>query len=264
MTTSASVISVRPDDRRDRKLVKLFLAHLQTSRRQDWTSLDFPEDRIRSKQAVQVIAMEETGRTTAIEHSRLDGFADDTQEEQRLLGIFSPIEHDPSLRAPGFHVEIAVPMGVLPIAVDRNVVANSVRGWCARNIASAPDGESIHVMTVSGTPLKIHVEKISCPGEPGRLVMVRSDPPRNFEAVVQDRLRHKLGTLVSASADQHVLLFEKSDVLWSAGQLRRELEGARLEFPELNRVDEVWMADTVRWETEKYVGFRLVLRTQDV
>jgi hypothetical protein len=254
---------VRPDDRRDRKLAKLFLAHLHERRRRHWTSLDFPEDRIRSKQAVQVIAMEDTGRTTAIEHSRLDWFAEDAEELRRVLAIFSPIEHDPSLRVAGCHVDIAVPMGVLPTAVDRKVLVNGVRGWCARNVASAPEGESTHVITLAGMTLKIHVEKASCPGEPGRLAIVSSDPPRNFEAVVRDRLRRTLETLVSAPADQHVLLFEKSDVLWSAGQLRRELEGARLEFPDLNRVDEVWMVDTVCWEIEKYVGFRLVLRAQD-
>ena len=59
------------------------------------------------------------------------------------------------------------------------------------------------------------------------------------------------------------MLFERRDALWSAGQLRLELEGARLEFPDLNAVNETWMADTVWWESEGYLGFRRVLQNDD-
>jgi hypothetical protein len=115
---------------------------------------------------------------------------------------------------------------------------------------------------VSGTPLKIHIEKVRCPEEPGRLSILRSDPPVNFWSVVQDRLKRNLGKLVSASADRRVLMFEKNDVTWGAGQLRAELETA-WEFPDLSRINEVWMVDTLVWETEDYVAFRLVMHNQD-
>jgi hypothetical protein len=262
LTTPASVISVLPDDdRRDRKLVKLFLAHLEAVRRQHWTALDFPEDRIRSREAVQVIAMEETGRTTAIEHILLDGF-EGSADAQRFLAVFLPIEQDPRLRVPQFHIDVAVSVGVVSTAVDWSL-ANGVRGWCARNIATAPEGCSTYVIMVSGTPLKIHLEKICCPGEPGRLLITPLDPPSNFEAVVEDRLQRKLGKLVSASADQRVLLFEKHDALWSAGQLRLELEAASVEFGDLDRINEIWMVDTVPRGTEEYLPFRLVLRNPE-
>jgi len=207
--------------------------------------------------------MEESGRTTAIEHILLDGFEGNVQDAQRFLAVFSPIEQDPSLRVPQFHVDVAVSVGVVPIAVDWRVLANGVRGWCARNIATASEGCSTYVIMVSGTPLKIHLEKICCPGEPGRLLITPLDPPSNFEAVVQDRLQRKLGRLVSASADQRVLLFEKDDALWSARQLRLELEAACVEFGDLDRINEIWMVDTVPWEAEEYLPFRLVLRNQE-
>jgi hypothetical protein len=261
LTTPASVISALPGEKRKRKLVKLFLGHLEKVRGQHWTSLDYPEDRVRTRETVEVIAMEDTGRTTAIEHCLLDGFAG-SEEAHRSLAVFLPIEQDPSLRVPGLHVDIAVSVGLVPTGIDWNILATGVRGWCARNVAIAPEGCSTHVVMVSGTPLKIHVEKARCPEEPGRLLIMRSDPPVNFWAVVQDRLKRNLGKLVSAAADRRVLMFEKNDVMWGAGQLRTELETA-WEFPDLSRIDEIWMVDTLVWETEDYVAFRLVMHNQD-
>lgn len=257
------MLTVLPGDGRDRTLIKLLLAHLEKLRGRPWTSLDFPEERIRTRDAVQVIAMEQSGRVTAVEHVLLDGFAADLQEAEHFRAALSPLERDPSLRAPGFQIDLAVPVGVVPSAVDWKVLANSVRGWCVRHVASTPVGRATHVIMASRSALRMVVEKIACPGEPGRLSITRTDPPRNFEAVVRDRLQQKLGRLVAASADQRVLLFERNDASWSAAQLRLELEGASLEFPDLNTLNEVWMADTVAWHTEGSVGFRQVLRNED-
>ena len=79
--------------------------------------------------------------------------------------------------------------------------------------------------------------------------------------VVQRRLQEQLGTLVAASADRHVLLFEKHNGLWSVSQLRTEL-AASLEFPELYRVHEVWTVDTRTWPTEDSLVFRRVTPPQ--
>jgi len=261
LKTPASVISTLPGEKRERKLVKLFLGHLEKARRQHWTSLDFPTDRVRARDTVGVIAMEDTGRTTAIEHCLLDGFAG-SDEAQRSLAVFLPIEQDRSLRVPEFHVDIAVFVGLVPTGIDWNILAAGVRGWCARHVATAAEGCSTHVVLVSGTPLKIHLEKVRCPKEPGRLLIMRSDPPVNFEAIVHDRLKRNLDKLVSASADRRVLMFEKNDVMWGAGQLRTELETA-WEFPDLSRINEIWMVDTRVWETEDDVAFRLVMQNQN-
>jgi len=59
-----------------------------------------------------------------------------------------------------------------------------------------------------------------------------------------------------------VLMFEKNDVMWGAGQLRTELETA-WEFPDLSRINEIWMVDTRVWETEDDVAFRLVMQNQN-
>jgi hypothetical protein len=89
------------------------MAHLERVRRQHWTALDFPEERIQSRPVVQAIAMEETGRTTALEHVSLEPLAAEDENTDRLLAAVAPHEQDPTLRVPGFHVDVAVSLGLV-------------------------------------------------------------------------------------------------------------------------------------------------------
>lgn len=255
--TPAFGIAVLPGERQDRALVKLFLAYLERTRQQHWRSLDFPEERISWKEAVQVIAMEETGRTTAIEHVPMEGVAGSEPESRRFAEAFAPISRDASLQIPEYHVDMTLSVNVAGTTAELKLLAAGVRAWCVRRLTAVREGTSNHVAIVGGTPLQIHVEKVRSCGEPGRLLIVRAESPRHFETMIHEQLQRKLGKLVSASADRHVLLFENSDGRWSAGQLRLELE-AGVEFPDLRRLYEIWMADTTRW-SEDSLAFRLVM-----
>lgn len=238
-----------PGDQRDRLVLKRFLAYLEALRQQRWISLDFPEERISTRAAVQAIAMEETGRTTAIEHVRLEGLAEAQPEVQRFLGTVRPIAADPLLQVPNYHIDVTVSVDLVRAAIDLKLVATALRAWCARHLATVPAGSSHHVIGMQGTGLHLHVEKAWGAGDEGGLRILHADPPQLFETVIHDHLQRRLGKLVSASADRHVLLFENSDGSWCAGQLRTELTGS-VEFADLNRIDEIWMADTAQRSLE--------------
>jgi len=187
--------------------------------------------------------MEETGRTTAIEHVDLGPLVTGHEYADWLLTVVAPLEQDPTFHVTAFHVDITVSFTSALQRVDRTLLAKGLRGWCARQLAAAPEGASRHVMTVADTSLQLQVEKSPCPGERGRVSMFHAHPPVDFEGAVSRQLQTCLGTLLAAPADRCVLLFEKRDHLWSAGQLRIELEAA-LTFPSLGRVYEIWMVDT--------------------
>lgn len=256
--TTPSTLAVLPGDRHDRILVKRFLAYLEETRHQHWASLDFPEERISSREAVQMIAMEETGRTTAIEHVPIEGSDDHDRDRARWLEAFAPVAHDHALTVPEFQIDVAASVHLTKTALNVKLVVAALRAWCTRHLSTVPEGHSSHVIMVSGTPLQLHVDKIRCAGRPGRLLVLHADLPRQFETIVQQQLQRRLRRLVSASADRHLLLFENSDAQWSAHQLRVEL-GASADFPDLDRLDEIWMVDSTRW-SENSLGFRLVVR----
>ncbi len=243
-------------------LIKGLLAHLERAHCLRWSALDFPEDRIQSRPAVHVIAMEDTGRTTAVQHISLEPLTVRDGRTDRLLAAVAPLERDAALHVPGFHVDVAVSLGFGPTSIDDTMLVGGLRGWCARHISAAPAGASTHVITVSGTSLRLQVEKEGCPGERGRLSILRAEPPATFEAAVSAQLQAWLGTLLTASADRHVLLFEKADSLWSTAQLRTVLE-ASLEFPELSRLHEVWMVDARASASDDGPTFRRVMAVVD-
>jgi hypothetical protein len=259
--TPACSIAVLPGERPDRVLVKHFLAHLERTRQQHWCSLDFPEDRISWREAVQVIAMEETGRTTAIEHVPMEGLADSEVEWHRFEEAFAPISREASLQVDQYQIDVTLSVNLARTATELTLLAAGVRAWCARHLTAMREGASNHVTIIRDTPLQIHVDKVRCAGEPGRLLILRAESPRHFETMIHEQLQRKLGKLVLASADRHVLLFENSDGRWSAGQLRVELD-AGVEFPDLRRLDEIWMADTTQW-SQASLAFRLVLHNAE-
>ena len=51
---------------RARRLIKELLAHFGRVRPQRWISLEFPEERIQSRPAIQAIALDENGRASRV------------------------------------------------------------------------------------------------------------------------------------------------------------------------------------------------------
>lgn len=243
---------------RARRLIKELLAHFGRVRPQRWISLEFPEERIQSRPAVQAIALEETGRATGIQHVPIEGLAPTDAGTERLLAAVAPLEQSPLPGVPGFHVDLGVSLGFGPTSVDIKLLANGLRGWCARQIETAPTGLSTHVITVSGTPVRLQMEKTRCLEGPGRLSVFRTELPAMFATAVSDGLRARLYTLLQASADRHILLFEQQNHLWSPAHLRTELE-ASFEFPELSLVHEIWIVDAQSFKLGEIPVFRQIL-----
>ena len=227
---------------RSRRLIKELLEFFERMRHQRCISLEFPEERIQSRPAVQAIAIDDTGRATAVQHIPVDALGPTDESTSRLLAAVAPLQQDPSLGLRGFYVDISVSLGFAKSHLDMKLLAHGVRGWCVRQVAGAPVGPSSHVITVSGTPVRLLMEKTACPEGPGRLAIFRAELPDTFSTAVSDGLRAGLHTLLQTSADRHVLLFESQGGLWTAGHLRTELD-ASFEHPDLNRVHEIWMVE---------------------
>jgi hypothetical protein len=243
---------------RARRLIKELLGHFGRVRPQRWISLEFPEERIHSRPAVQAIALEETGRATGIQHVPIEGLVPADEATERLLAAVAPLEQTPLPSVRGFQVDLTVSLGFGPTSVDLKLLANGLRGWCARQIETAPTGLSTHVITVSGTPVRLQMEKTRCLEGPGRLAVFRTELPAMFATAVSDGLRARLYTLLQASADRHVLLFEQQNHLWSPAHLRMELEAA-VEFPELSLVHEIWIVDGQSLKLGEIPVFRQIL-----
>jgi hypothetical protein len=243
---------------RARRLIKELLAHIGRVRSVRWISLEFPDERIQSRPAVQAIAIEEVGRATAVQHVPIEGLAPADAATERLFTALSPLEQTPVPGVAGFDVDLSVSLGFGPTGVDMKLLANGLRGWCARQIETAREGVSTHVITVSGRPIRLQMEKTRCLEGTGRLAVFRTELPSMFATAVSDGLRARLYPLLQASADRNVLLFEQQDHQWSPAHLRTELE-ASFEFPELSLVHEIWIVDARSVKLGQVPVFRQIL-----
>jgi hypothetical protein len=253
-----SPLETVPGEPHARRLIKELLAHCGRVRPQRWISLEFPEERIHSRPAVHAIALDETGRATAVQHVPVEGLAPADEVTERLLAAVGPLEQSAIDGVRGHYVDLAVSLGFGPAAVDLKLLPSVLRRWCERQIEPAPEGLSTHVITASGKPVRLHLEKAPCLEGPGRLTVFRAELPATFATAVSNGLRSGLYTLLQASADRHVLLFEQQNRLWSPAHLRTELE-ASFEFPELGLVHEVWVVDAQSVKLGALPVFRRIL-----
>jgi hypothetical protein len=259
---STSPIAIVPGEPRARVLIKGLLGHFERVRHQRWIALDFPEEWTHSKPAVQAIALEDTGRATALDHIALALMTPVDEGTQRLLELMASIEQDATLPVREVHVEVTLALGRIPSRLDLKLFEKGLSGWCVRHIDAAPEGTSAHVITIAGTAVRLELDKRACRGERGRLSMLLADPPTDFSTAVSNRLQARLSTLMASPADRQVLLFEKKDALWGVGHLRTELE-ASFDFPDLSRVHEIWMADVTAPASVDDPTFRRVLPADD-
>jgi hypothetical protein len=73
--------------------------------------------------------------------------------------------------------------------------------------------------------------------------------------VLRRALGAKLPKLVKTQANNHILLVEDASTALGLTIFSREIDAVRESFPELAKVDSVWLAHTPVWETEKIVWF---------
>lgn len=235
--------------RRENVLINLFLSTYEDD---TWAGckigwLDQQQDG-----AVEALATRSDGRTVAIEHTLIEFFDGERTDLERFKP-FLRIESDESLSVPGKIIDVYVPRGVLdglkPKARER--IVSGVHDWLRTNIRSVPSGESFqtcHIAasdTAAATDVVLQVKVTDVPDWEGKPPLIRRYGPVNVAETVEKALNTKLPKLVRTAADKRILMLERSQWTLDEKQIHDEIERQRQTFPDLARVDEVWIVETV-------------------
>jgi hypothetical protein len=89
----------------------------------------------------------------------------------------------------------------------------------------------------------------------GRVCVSRSDMPEDFQSVVRKALEDKLPKLAGTHADKRILLLEKDNLPRDYTEFAKVIESLKGEFPDLAKIDEVWVVNTVGWANEGCLFF---------
>ena len=248
---------------RDKQIVIHFLSVYNKSMGSKYQVEEWPDEAERSKQAVEAIAIDESGTRLAIEHTLIQPFVGERKDAQPFLRAIEPLEHDSSLTFPDYSLILSISVGAIPKGVDWREAGRKVAEWLRQNCASLPIAFSEHVVPDLPFALRISINKVHHPGMHGKVYVARNLPPDSLQEVVRNALSKKLPKLAATPATKRFLILETADFVHFYDRIGAEIKGLEPHFADLQRVDEVWVAVTGAWEREGWIWFHLVWYNPD-
>jgi hypothetical protein len=215
-----------------------------------WADADIDWLDERMDGAVEALATRKSdNKTLAIEHTIIEPFVGDKEDFAFFENAFLGIEKDETLAVPGRWIRVFIPVGTLRgqrKQAARNAMVKAVHIWLKTNRTSLPDGFSEHHCALEKpTPeVTLYVRVVPLKG-PGKLHVRRQQVEDNLEAVIEKALTKKLTKLVQTKADRRILFLERQHMNLYPSRMLEEIEKRKGAFPELARVDEIWILETM-------------------
>jgi hypothetical protein len=246
-----------PSSSRADTFISLFVSAYENGAWAD--ALHVQPDKIeRTKPAVDWLAKRRSdGSTLALEHTIIQPFVGEKADFASFEAAFLEIERDTSLLVPGRWIQVFVPVGTLenqPKAA-RDVIVQSVHRWIKSNRLVLRDGSSEHRCVIPDTPgnpafditlnLKVVPLQRGLTAESGSLQVRRQQLKDTLDEVIDKALKDKLSKLVNTVAEKRILLLERQHMNLHPKTMLHEIEKRRTAFPELARVDEIWIVETI-------------------
>jgi hypothetical protein len=183
----------------------------------------------------------------AIEHTLVEPFPGDRRDIVRLERWYRSIERDLSLHLEGEAIHTYLGRESLQNGVPWDRVARELRDWLREELRSVPlDGDAQRrKFTAKSAIVSFQVElRRASLRSSGSFLIVRRLADTDLPAVVRKVLDTKLPKLLATPADRRLLLLERQSWSYSEKQLSAELRQQRSAYPDLEKVDEVWMVET--------------------
>jgi hypothetical protein len=250
--------------RPENHIVRIFVSAYEKGSWKD-AILTFPDEH--QDGGIDGLAVRADGGRLAVEHTVVEPFAGDIADQSEMLPLLATIEADPALAVPGLWIQLFVPVGTLHLQKPpvRHAVAKAVHGWLRDNRLRLTPGNSERLCLVAGTggkpdfEITLTLKVVALAGE-GSLHVRRQQVANTLGDVIERMLTKKLPKLVNTPATRRVLLLERRHMNLMPKQILDEIERCRPSIPALNRVDEIWIVETMFFGTDfggNYIRFEL-------
>jgi hypothetical protein len=224
--------------------------------------LDWAEEK--KDGAVEVVATRTDGARLALEHTVIQPFVGEKFDSEVLMNAFGRIEN-PALTLPERQLHVIIPVNAIPKGYNWDDVGRDLLDWLLVNHTAAPQGgESSHVVPVAvkskngPLALRITLRTMHLPGMAGSCLITRDKMPGDLEAIVEKALRTKIPKLVATAADKRILLLERDQIALGDNEIYRQIVKLASAFPDLARIDEIWIANTAILASEHWASFTLM------
>jgi hypothetical protein len=243
--------------KRDQVLVTLFLKEYEEISGEPFVVKEWVDDTERNKPAIEAIAVNDsTGKSLAIEHTLLQPFEGEKEDSHRFLTVIGDLEKDDSIKLPKYMIGISLQVGAIPKGVDWNNVNKSFGKWIGENVAGFPDGQSKSTFRHDDLDIELGISKMTLErDENGKVLFSRAVPPNSLPDVMRTAFKRKLPKLVGTLADKRILLLEQNSLLQGSNEIHEVVGKIAAEYPDLKKVDEIWLVGTVGWESDDYLYY---------
>jgi hypothetical protein len=242
--------------RRENTFIERFLS---TYEGRSWcdATVDWMDTRVDG--GVEALAIRrEDAKSLAIEHTIVEPFLKDKEDFALFSKAFLRIEADTSLAVENLWIRLFVPVGTLHgkrRKADIDAVVEGVNRWLRVNRLRLKHGRSEHVCSLpNNAKITVAVQVVPLKG-PGKLHVRRQQVDDNLEEVVRTALARKLPKLVNTVADKRLLLLERQHMNLIPQQILAAIDKLRSEFPSLVNVHEIWILETMNYDTSAYLRF---------
>jgi hypothetical protein len=239
-------------ERDDIELVKIFLSQFKDEDGNSYKLGARPDVVERKEKAIEAIAISESGRRLAIEHTYIQPFEGQMADNVPFLTVFEQFRTDSSLAIANRFIDVLVPAFAVPKGVDWKDVAKKVRSWFINTRDAIPmEGETQYAIPDLGFDLTVTVQTFALPETKGVVVVGRILPTGEpFNGVLRKALTAKVPKLVATAADKHILLFEDGGTAIGFAKIGQGIDDSIGALPDLKKVDGVWSIHTMEWKSQ--------------
>lgn len=226
-------------------------------------SLDWVEQK--QDGAVEVIATRTDGTSLALEHTLIQPFVGEKFDSETFMKAFGRIEKNPALVLPERILDVIIPVHAIPKGYNWDEVGKDLVTWLIANHAGArKEGESHYTVPVGSTSkngellLNITLRTTNLPGMAGNCLISRRKMPGDLGTIIEKALKTKIPKLVKTAADRRILLLEREQIGLGDSQVYCEVVKLAPKFPDIEKIDEIWLANTSILASEGWAYFTLM------
>ena len=233
---------MRSPREQERWLLRRFLSVYD---HESWKEPDADYDWVeeRAEGAVEVIATRVAdGLKLAIEHTLIQPYPVEKLDFARFRRFFRV--DDPALTREGAFLYVDVPAGLLQQGANWQQIANAVLQCVRENKATIKEGHGfLDCVLGDDRTVRLQTRLEEAPGESG-VTLIRRYGEFDVDATVRKALRTKLPKLTGTAVDRRLLMLERDQMHLLPEAIGRAIDEYRAEFPRLQQVDEIWLAET--------------------
>ncbi len=246
----------------EKEVIPHFLKHYNEYHASAFAVTRWPDEEDRTNKAIDAIA-NDSAVSLGIEHTLLQPFSGEKQDSNVFMQTVGQLDMKPSLIVPGFDVDLALKVGAIPKGFDWSLVAPAVEAWYRASARSISQGQSEYTVPNLPISLTITITKVRSLGK-GHFFVQRFMPAETVDAVVEQALKAKLFKLIAAPVNRRVLLLEKASIARGYAEIGDAVDTLKPTYPGLDKIDEIWVINTVALKSENYTASYLVWPPEEV